>query len=237
MSPFVVNLSGGKDSTAVLLMLLERGEDVHSAVFFDTGWEFPSMLVHMEQLRRSVPVPIVTLHPDPDFNHWMFNRPVRARSGPQKGQVHHTGKGWPSWTRRWCTRLKVEALERYRKTIPGAIACIGYAADERRKKVPDARYPLIEWGMTERQALRYCLARGYGWDGLYDYFERASCFCCPLQSLACLRTLRRHYPTLWARMINMDERTPAHNKGFRGNVSVCDLDCRFAKQEKQGRLL
>ena len=39
----VVSLSGGKDSTAMLLMLLERGEPVADVVFFDTGWEFPEM--------------------------------------------------------------------------------------------------------------------------------------------------------------------------------------------------
>ena len=32
----VVALSGGKDSTAMLLMMLEKNIPVHSAVFFDT---------------------------------------------------------------------------------------------------------------------------------------------------------------------------------------------------------
>lgn len=39
----VVSLSGGKDSTAMLLMLLERGEPVADVMFFDTGWEFLEM--------------------------------------------------------------------------------------------------------------------------------------------------------------------------------------------------
>jgi rubrerythrin len=27
----------------MLLMMLERGESIHSVVWFDTGWEFPQM--------------------------------------------------------------------------------------------------------------------------------------------------------------------------------------------------
>ena len=37
----IVSLSGGKDSTAMLLMLLEHGESVADVMFFDTGWKFP----------------------------------------------------------------------------------------------------------------------------------------------------------------------------------------------------
>ena len=42
-----ISLSGGKDSTAMLNIMLGRGESIHSAVFFDTGWEFPEMLEHI----------------------------------------------------------------------------------------------------------------------------------------------------------------------------------------------
>ena len=48
----VISLSGGKDSTAMLHMMLERGESVHSAVFFDTGWEFPEMEAHIDEVER-----------------------------------------------------------------------------------------------------------------------------------------------------------------------------------------
>ena len=48
----VVSLSGGKDSTAMLLMLLERGEDVADIVFYDTGWEFPQMYEHLVRLEE-----------------------------------------------------------------------------------------------------------------------------------------------------------------------------------------
>ena len=48
----VVSLSGGKDSTAMLLMMLERNEDIADIVFFDTGWEHPEMYDHLEKLEN-----------------------------------------------------------------------------------------------------------------------------------------------------------------------------------------
>ena len=40
---YIVNLSGGKDSTAMLLMLLEKGCPVDYILFADTGKDFPQM--------------------------------------------------------------------------------------------------------------------------------------------------------------------------------------------------
>ena len=43
----IVQLSGGKDSTAMLLMMLERGMPVDEILFCDTGVEFPAMALHL----------------------------------------------------------------------------------------------------------------------------------------------------------------------------------------------
>jgi 3'-phosphoadenosine 5'-phosphosulfate sulfotransferase (PAPS reductase)/FAD synthetase len=40
---YVVSLSGGKDSTAMLLRLLEEGRPVDLILFCDTGLEFEAM--------------------------------------------------------------------------------------------------------------------------------------------------------------------------------------------------
>ena len=100
--------------------------------------------------------------------------------------IHYTklyeGNNWPSFMRRWCTREKMNALHKYLKSIPGAVSCVGLAADETgRLETSDAksrkitcRYPLIEYGMTEAQALQYCYDKGYTWNGLYQIFNRVS---------------------------------------------------------------
>lgn len=47
----VASVSGGKDSTALLLALREAGIE-HSAVFADTGWEHPAVYEYLDLLRQ-----------------------------------------------------------------------------------------------------------------------------------------------------------------------------------------
>lgn len=42
-----VSLSGGKDSTAMLLLMIERGMPIDMVLSADTGMEFPEMYEHL----------------------------------------------------------------------------------------------------------------------------------------------------------------------------------------------
>lgn len=234
-SPQVVSLSGGKDSTAMLLMLLERGDDIHSVVFFDGGWDFPQMHDHMERLESYTGLEIVRLYPKYGFTERMLRTPVHTRAG----ELRFSGRGWPSSLRRWCTREKSDRIDKYVRGVKG-VSCIGYAADEawrtQTKKIQTkpTRFPLIEWGVTEAEALAYCKQRGFDWGGLYDHFARVSCFCCPLQRIGALRTLRRNFPGLWAEMLEIESLTTDElHRRFKGELSVSDLNARFAEEDRQ----
>ena len=45
-----VSLSGGKDSTAMLLLMIERGMPIDMVLYADTGMEFPEMYAHIAKL-------------------------------------------------------------------------------------------------------------------------------------------------------------------------------------------
>ena len=45
-----VSLSGGKDSTAMLLLMIERDMPIDVVLTADTGMEFPEMYEHMQKL-------------------------------------------------------------------------------------------------------------------------------------------------------------------------------------------
>ena len=66
--------------------------------------------------------------------------------------------------------------------------------------------------------------------GLYEIFHRVSCWCCPLQSLDELRKLRKHFPDLWEKLLDMEHRTWGT---FKDRYTVDQLEIRFAFEEER----
>lgn len=110
---------------------------------------------------------------------------------------------------------------------------VGIAVDEQyrlqKKSNLNNRHPLIDWGWTEKQALEYCYSKGFNFDGLYELFNRVSCWCCPLQPLSALKQLRKHFPELWSRLRELDLKTQTP---FRVDYTVEDLEIRFQLEDE-----
>ena len=71
-----VSLSGGKDSTAMLLLMIERDMPIDMVLSADTGMEFPEMYEHLakldEHLFRERGIHITTLRHPKGFEYLMF---------------------------------------------------------------------------------------------------------------------------------------------------------------------
>lgn len=125
------------------------------------------------------------------------------------------------------------------KILGDSIQYIGIAYDEA-KRVKDCqkrRYPLVEWKITEREALEYCRAKGYNWlEGeidLYDVLDRVSYWCCTHKNLKELRNYYLHLPEYWEKLKDLQRRTDRPYRGSGG--TVFDLEKRF-KRETRGLL-
>lgn len=233
----VCNFSGGKDSTAMLLRMLEEGMKIDCILFCDTGLEFPAMYDHLTKLERDIGRPITRVKSEYSYEYLMFDVPVKRKEdtafAAKFGKVHN-GYGWAGPRMRWCiTRLKDIPREKFLRELRQKYTVkeyVGIAADEQyrlertRNKNPNHIHPLADWGMTEADCLKYCYERGYDWGGLYEHFKRVSCWCCPLQSLEELRQLYRYYPELWQKLKEWDKRTW---RSFRADYSVEELEARF----------
>ena len=105
----------------------------------------------------------------------------RARLG-----VPPYGNGWPGIKVRWCTgQLKTHQINKELTRLKGQHRLqqyVGIAADEAHR-CKDLHYPLVDWGITEAQALQLCYDRGFDFGGLYRIYHRASCWCCPFQRI------------------------------------------------------
>ena len=231
MMKHIVSLSGGKDSTAMLLMMLDREMPIDYVVFVDTTKEFPQVYRHLDKLEKYItPLKITRLSFDYDY---YFEKHVRVK-GKRKGEM---GYGFPGGRSRWCTALKRDTIRKfYRSLNDEAIEYIGIAYDEKKriKDKPNTVYPLVEWGITEKLALEYCYSKGFDWEGLYEVIPRTSCYCCPFKSIKELRTIYKNFPDLWGKMRDMQSR--AKNK-FRVDYSIFDLEERFNGSYCKGGLL
>ena len=223
----IVQFSGGKDSTCMLLMMLEKGMPVDEITFCDTGMEFPQMYEHIDKVEQYIGRKITRLKAENSFE-FMLTEYQRV-----KGDfLNVKGYGWASMKIRWCTSyFKVNTLRKYLGKTKDVVKYIGIAADEpkRHMNIPaNVKHPLFDWGVTEKMALQTCYNHGFTWGGLYEDFHRVSCWCCPLKSLNELRILYHKYPALWERLKDLDNR--CWNQ-FRVDYSVMQLEEKFKQED------
>lgn len=180
----VVALSGGKDSTALALLLKEREPREYTYVCTPTGDELPEWFEHMKRLRDVLEAPIL---------------PVVG--GTLKG-LCEKWEALPNWRMRWCTRaLKIEPFAAWMMQQPRPLTFyVGLRADEEEReggdyaKVPDVtmRFPLREWGMCEADVWAALDQRGI------TIPERTDCARCFFQTLGEWWRLWKDYPEIYA---------------------------------------
>ena len=224
---YIANVSFGKDSLAMVLMLIEKGCPLDEVVFYDTGKEFQAIYRlrdKVKQLLESKGIRFTQLEPDKSFDYRIFEH--KTKSGK-------TGYGWCGGRCRWGTTYKVAALDRHGK---GAYVYIGIAADEHNRLQKDyggaKSFPLVEWNMTERDCLDYCYSQGFDWNEngveLYDILDRVSCWCCRNKNLRELKGMYLHLPDYWEKLKEIQTLLPAPMKGE--GKSVFDLEKRFESE-------
>lgn len=113
----IVSFSGGKDSTALLLMMLERGMKIDYVLFCDTGMEFPQMYEHIERVNAYIGEKygkmVTVLKSKNSFEYGLLH--ILRKKGKRAG-MH--GYGWSSMRNRWCTSmLKREPVQEFMSEV------------------------------------------------------------------------------------------------------------------------
>ena len=225
----IINFSGGKDSTALLFMMIEKSMRVDEVIYCNTGLEFPEMERHIKKVKSMIDVPFTELRPEKPFIWWLWEKPVYG------GEWH--GYGWPTPFKRWCTtRLKLQPMNDYYRNIGEHVRYIGVTSDEQHRTTASAnhKFPLIKWNMTGLDCLNYCRSKGFEWEGLYQHYKSVACWCCPLQNTKSLRYLFNSRPELWQRLREIDgqRREGRISYFFPGLFSVADMQARFELEQK-----
>lgn len=240
----IISFSGGKDSTALLLRLLEEGVRLDGILYCDTGVEYPENYRHIDKVEKYIGQPITRLGGsyEESFEYLMTKKP---KTGGRSKFPEELGYGWPGNRNRWCTNvMKAQRVDAWKKEKVEKLGIdpanirhyIGIAANETRRCQEGFEYPLVTWGMTEDDCLQYCIDRGFDWEGFYNTFARLSCWACPLQRIGEFRLVREHYPEFWQKMLDMDKNLDMRfrNRNFLTQYNrVQDLEDRFAREDAE----
>lgn len=202
----IASCSFGKDSLAMVMKLIEKNL-VDEIIYFDTGWEFSAiynLIKKVEPYFIERGVKFTRLYPSKDFDYLMFDKPIKGRT-----QENHFGFGWCGGPCRWGTGEKTRAINNYLKKYDDIIEYVGIAADEP-QRIKEKEYPLIKWGMSEKDCLEYCRKLGFNWleysralddyIDLYDVFDRVSCWCCANKNKKELYNMYKYFPDYWERL-------------------------------------
>lgn len=183
----IVCFSGGKDSTAMLITLLENNEQIDEILYVDVGdWMWESSKEHLQLVEDKLNVHITSLDITDEL-----------RKGFERW-------GFPSFFNRWCTGIKRDTMRDYLKDKYGKdthiIQYIGYCSDEEKrtgKKLYssyDVEYPLVDKGITTNEALKICYEYGFDFGGIYQHHSHYNCWLCPLQKIGELEIIFKEYP-------------------------------------------
>lgn len=223
---YVASCSFGKDSLAMVLLLIEKKYPLDEVIFYDTEMEFQAIYnnkIKMEKILAEQNIKFTVLKDSLPFEYRAFEREVRTRSGIVK-----RGYNWCGGMARWGTSGKLSAINRHYKENYGdelIVEYVGVASDEpqRTEKYRSKRnktvklYPLSEWNMTEQDCLDYCYSNGWGWKEngveLYEILDRVSCWCCANKNQKEIKNIITYLPEYWGKIRKYEDRCLIPYKG------------------------
>jgi len=190
----ILGLSGGKDSTALAVLLHQEIPDMEY-FFCDTHKELPETYNYLDRIKARLGIHIHYLSPNRGFDHWL--------------DLH--GGMLPSPQMRWCTiMMKIKPLEQFIGEDE-AISYVGIRADENRdgyiSTKPNIKpvFPFKEKGLVKADIIRILEQSGIGLPDYYRWRSRSGCFFCFFQRKYEWVMLAQEHPDLFEQAVAYEE--------------------------------
>jgi len=202
----IVNISGGKDSTALAMYLKMKHPEIPAEyVFADTKCELPETYEFLDRLEALLGKKVERINA---FNYLNIAEKDRNPFDVLLKEVN--GNFLPSARSRWCTgALKIRPLEKYLENST-AYSYIGIRGDEERdgyqgKKPPMFSqkpniipvYPFKDDGIGISEVKDILEKSKLGMPTYYDWRSRSGCYFCFYQQIGEWQALKENHPDLF----------------------------------------
>ncbi len=239
MELHVCSVSGGKDSTALYLWMIEEfGRNGFRAVFADTGSEAPITLNYVRNLPDLAGGPPIEMV-KADFGKALANKGHTPSGVPFLDMLKTSGA--PSPKRQFCTeKLKLAPIKAWLETVRGDADVYMYvgiraAESERRSKMPVeefsdffdcfTRRPLLTW--SKEQVFGIMNRYGVEPNPLYELgFQRVGCFPCIYTGKA---DLARMPEWAWERLADWEKKAQV-SFFYPGKANLMDTELSSIKE-------
>lgn len=209
----IVNLSGGKDSTALAIFLRDKIPQLEY-VFCDTHKELPETYEYLDRLEAFLQRPIIRLNAERGFDHWL----------------DMYGGMLPSAQVRWCTRkLKIEPFEAFvgEETV---WSYVGIRADEHRSGYISTKpnihpvFPFKECGIALADVERILAEAGVGLPSYYEWRQRSGCYFCFYMRSGEWVGLKERHPDLFEKAKAYESERGGERFYWRQRESLAELE-------------
>lgn len=235
--------SGGKDSTASIILAHEHNEPIDSILFSEVMYDLknnisgenPRHIKFIKEVAKplfeSWGYKVEILRADRDYLDF-FHRVIEK---PRKHMEHKGMKfGFPAYGRCGVKRdLKLKPIEDFYKRINEPIVqYVGICIDESTRleslHKQTGRLSLLEkYGYTEEMAKQKCIEYGL-LSPCYELSKRGGCWFCPNAKIKEHEEIKRLYPDVWNQFINLElEENIAHDKFNPYGLSLREIDERI----------
>jgi len=246
---YIASWSGGKDSTASIILAHEHKEPLDMIIFVEVMFdenisgELPE---HIEFVHRAAKVfeswgyPVHILQSDRTymdcFNHRITRSRIPERIGKKQG-FPMTGK---CLINRDC---KMRPIRKFWKSVEGEYTqYVGIAVDEKKRierivKTKNTVSLLEKYGYTEHMAFE--LYKKYDLlSPIYEFTERGGCWFCPNAKEKELRHLRKNHIEHWNTLLFLenDPETIGNMWNVLKKIRIHDWEEIFQMEDRQMRL-